>query len=1556
VERIVIHNPFQRQNKEIKPLKVGDSLATICWEYLQELKQKYNLYIDPQKADEFITVSVNGNIIPMSFWGNYHPLEGDQILIMPVVGKGDSEKQILNIVAMIAVLVYAPQFAQGLSGATAAEVAAGTAGMGYTIAYVSTVVVGGVLISSLSPKPKTQASSQFDASETSQTFGWNPTTLQRQGLSVARMYGLNRLYGVVAAAHTGLAVRSGYPNDTTNGESNDQRLFTLIPLGMGPIQGILQPPSIGHVTTGTIGFNSNGSINARWRNVSVVDLPDESTLYSVATWSIDIGTHPAINNWTATDIGTDHAPGNWDSVNGFPDYVEQKSNITGPNGGWDSPLQGIGGTILTYDNGTAWTDYKWSFDMQANDDDTLGFMFRYVDTDNHYRFIWNNENSTHRMLIKRKNGVDTLLWSDQVSYNTAQWYSFIITCQDTAITLSIDGDLIVDLVDSDPEIRINDQNIVNFRNVSWDSRNGLLSQDHISFFDKTKIELTPATRIISGAPFIYETPDSDFDELEVDITFLNGLYDATGASIDNQTVQVKIEVKKTSEPDSAYITITQPTENIIAKSTSKVIRTYNTIRRTITNITQANPGVVTCSNVDNLANGDSILITDVVGMVEVNNFTRVIANLNPVAKTFEIEDTSGYTAYTSNGVAHKDIPIEFGNAYNIKVTKVTSEANNPSIGDDLYLDRVREVIDSAFSYPRTALVGINALATDQLSGTIRFSCLAKGLFIRVYDDTTQTWSIVYNTNPAWVLHDIFTQPVYSGSGTVSDPFVVERYEGKDPSDMDLDKFVELADFCDQVVDNPNKINIFDISQATEALVTTMKPHNYYPDDVVVFDDIYGMIEITDGTQAIVQEVINSTQFTINIDTSGYTKFAIPTQMLLHFNGTDAAQSSSDSSVFNHLLSFWGTAQLDTAEKKWGSASLLLDGNSDYLTIPDSSSLDIAETSTDDWTIDLQVKHDDHAGSEIYLQQYEDASNYWVLKHENIIGLSFEVVSGGSVVVQCGGVVQVSQGTGTAVGTMTDGDPPQGLDDAFDGTLHAGYHSAGCSFESNVATAKIGKFWTFLGRKIIYKCICYASSDKGFCETDATYELKLYGGFNGDLSTGKVLLGSATGTDANNLQIEIVATAVSTAYTYHWVEVSGVEGNNNDKIMSELEFFEAAPTSINSEITDTNWHHVALCKVADEWGIYLDGAQKSYTQDSSTDTFAGDLYVGASGVVDEYFDGHLDEIRISKSNVFSAAPNNTPNDSITVPTEEYTVETPSTTSALKRFIEFNGVFDEESTVWEAALKVCSLARCIPIPIGNKISLAINKSNSIIIQSFSPGIIKPGTFRLDYLSQSERASEIEIHYRDALQDYERVPFTIFNTDIVNVTNKIRIDLFGITDARMAEEAGDFQLLKNQLLTRMCSFQTDVNAIHCTIGDRIKVHEEITNFGEMTSGDSRYGGGGLVLDGTNVTNATVTVDRKLQFIPALGGDVVYQILIGHGVDDSTEIKTVTHYNEDTNVVTIDGVFDKFPMKDDVWAIGKQNQVARDYQVLNLKQSALQKITIEAIEYTEALYAGDP
>lgn len=79
------------------------------------------------------------------------------------------------------------------------------------------------------------------------------------------------------------------------------------------------------------------------------------------------------------------------------------------------------------------------------------------------------------------------------------------------------------------------------------------------------------------------------------------------------------------------------------------------------------------------------------------------------------------------------------------------------------------------------------------------------------------------------------------------------------------------------------------------------------------------------------------------------------KLLCGFNGLDAATSFTDESSAARVASFVGNAQLDTAQSKFGTASLLLDGTGDYITFPDNADLKIPTTAGALWTLEAWVR-------------------------------------------------------------------------------------------------------------------------------------------------------------------------------------------------------------------------------------------------------------------------------------------------------------------------------------------------------------------------------------------------------------------------------------------------------------------------------------------------------------------------------------------------------------------------------------------------------------------------
>lgn len=85
----------------------------------------------------------------------------------------------------------------------------------------------------------------------------------------------------------------------------------------------------------------------------------------------------------------------------------------------------------------------------------------------------------------------------------------------------------------------------------------------------------------------------------------------------------------------------------------------------------------------------------------------------------------------------------------------------------------------------------------------------------------------------------------------------------------------------------------------------------------------------------------------------------PMSLLLHGDGADASTDIVDSSSYGHSLTLSGAVQIDTAQSVFGGASILFDGDNDYLTTPANA---VFQFGTGDFTIECRVRHAAIGGS------------------------------------------------------------------------------------------------------------------------------------------------------------------------------------------------------------------------------------------------------------------------------------------------------------------------------------------------------------------------------------------------------------------------------------------------------------------------------------------------------------------------------------------------------------------------------------------------------------------
>lgn len=115
-------------------------------------------------------------------------------------------------------------------------------------------------------------------------------------------------------------------------------------------------------------------------------------------------------------------------------------------------------------------------------------------------------------------------------------------------------------------------------------------------------------------------------------------------------------------------------------------------------------------------------------------------------------------------------------------------------------------------------------------------------------------------------------------------------------------------------------------------------------------------------------IINPFQFSAAPPPSGDPYFS-SVKLLLHFNGSNGATSTTDFSSAAKVVTFYGNSQLNTTAPKFGSASVLFDGTTDYLQVPDSSDWDFG---TGDFTLEFWYKSTTNTSDPgTFISQYDN---------------------------------------------------------------------------------------------------------------------------------------------------------------------------------------------------------------------------------------------------------------------------------------------------------------------------------------------------------------------------------------------------------------------------------------------------------------------------------------------------------------------------------------------------------------------------------------------------------
>jgi hypothetical protein len=368
--------------------------------------------------------------------------------------------------------------------------------------------------------------------------------------------------------------------------------------------------------------------------------------------------------------------------------------------------------------------------------------------------------------------------------------------------------------------------------------------------------------------------------------------------------------------------------------------------------------------------------------------------------------------------------------------------------------------------------------------------------------------------------------------------------------------------------------------------------------------------------------------------------------------------------------------------KWGTGSFSFDGVDDYLSFADHADWDLFNEAHS--SVDMWFKLDTHAGISHMVKHSTDGNNFWRICNNHGNWLGFQLCSGGTYHVDARAtevadtdwhhlaVVNDSDYFGLYLDGVQVGYGYYATDKAFAGTMEIGnWSGSGGLFDGYIDEFRLmhsNPWGVDPGKWVTDSAVGWVAAAQAYAAPSTTYK---WG--NGSLfcstASGKYLRvsDSADWEIGNETNFTVDMWVKSTDHTgsddmlayvlnanNYW-EIRNQHGSGVQFLLATGGVVRYTLTAAGAEITDNNWHHIAVIKVDHEFGIYRDGVQYAYQHDANLyELGAAATYLDIGSFAGaSIWDGYIDELRITHANSFSAAPNVGMTNTITVPTAAHT---------------------------------------------------------------------------------------------------------------------------------------------------------------------------------------------------------------------------------------------------------------------------------------------------------------
>jgi hypothetical protein len=270
-------------------------------------------------------------------------------------------------------------------------------------------------------------------------------------------------------------------------------------------------------------------------------------------------------------------------------------------------------------------------------------------------------------------------------------------------------------------------------------------------------------------------------------------------------------------------------------------------------------------------------------------------------------------------------------------------------------------------------------------------------------------------------------------------------------------------------------------------------------------------------------------------------------------------------------------------------------------------------------------------------------------------------------------------------------------------------------------------------------------------------------------------------------------------------------------------------------------------------------------------------------------------------------------------------------------EFNYVFTARTSIWLALSRAVNGMVAEPVPLGSRLTIAQDAVKPIRTMMFNDANIVRNSFRLSYQWDTIDATDgVEIEYRDSTRykpSYVRYPSNSLRPD--------RIVLDGCTSGTHATQYARVYWQRRNLQRMMVEFDTELEGLLLTLGDRIGVAHSTPSWGKS----------GQVLD---ITGNTLHLDAVQNWT----GPGPFFVILRRNDGSATDPITVVPSDFPFKATMLTPPPITLQIATDLeytsYTFGTSGKMLRDFVVNSVKPSGETRVRIEAFVYKTGIYTG--